>query len=112
MACRLIVQLTEYPRTSEDIVNRNEEKMVSWSNPKSQYCRQMLEMLREYKESFLQRQVVEVLMEHLADLLQVKDMTQKHEQMIELIVVIFKQLLTIPDPKANETNSCFREAKL
>lgn len=62
----------------------------------------MLEILREYKDSFLQPHVIEVLMEHLADLLQVKEMTQKHEQMIELIIVIFKQLLTIPDPKQNE----------
>jgi hypothetical protein len=56
--------------------------------------------------------VIAVLMEHLADLLQVKEMTQKHEQMIELIVVIFKQLLCIPDPKPNETYSNFRDSKL
>lgn len=32
--------------------------------------------------------------------------------MIELIVVIFKQLLSIPDPKANETYSNFRDSQL
>ena len=78
LACRLIVQLTEYPRTVEDIVTE-EGKKISWNSPKSEFYRNMLEILREYKESFLQPQVLSVLMEHLADLLQVKDMTQKHE---------------------------------
>jgi DNA-binding FrmR family transcriptional regulator len=53
----------------------------------------MLEILRSYKEAFLQPQVVSVLMEHLADCLQVEEKNQKHEDMIELIIVIFKQLL-------------------
>ena len=36
-------------------------------------------------------------MSHLADCLQAESRTQKHNQMIELIVVLFKQLLVIPD---------------
>lgn len=72
----------------------------------------MLEVLREYKAAFMEPHVVEVLMEHLAELLQVQQMTQKHEQMIELILVIFKQLLTIPDPKPSETYSNFRDISL
>jgi hypothetical protein len=54
LACRLIVQLTEYPRTVEDIVTADGEKKISWNSPKSEYYREMLEILREYKESFLQ----------------------------------------------------------
>lgn len=37
LACRLLVQLTEYPRTSEDMVTAKEKKKVSWNNPKSKY---------------------------------------------------------------------------
>lgn len=37
LACRLIVQLTELPRTSEDIVTGNDQKKVSWNSPKSPY---------------------------------------------------------------------------
>ncbi len=107
LACRIIVQLTEYPRTSEDLVDAKEKRKVSWTNAKSKYRHQMLEVLRGYKESFLQPQVVAVLMEHLADCLQEKEMTQKHEQMVELIIVLFKQLLQIPDPKSQETNTDF-----
>lgn len=105
LACRLMVQLTEYPRTSEDIRTASEQKKVSWTDPKSKYRHRMLEALRGYKEHFLQPQAVSVLMEHLADCLQEKEMTQKHEQMIELIIVLFKQLLQIPDPKPKETNT-------
>jgi len=36
-------------------------------------------------------------MEHLADCLQKEQRNEKHEQMIELIIILFKQLLTIPD---------------
>lgn len=36
-------------------------------------------------------------MNHLADCLQVEVKIQKHNQMIELIIVLFKQLLIIPD---------------
>lgn len=90
LACRLMVQLTEYPRTSEDIITGKEKKMVSWNNAKSKYRHQMLEVLRGYKESFLQPQVISVLMEHLADCLQASEVTQKHEQMVELIIVLFK----------------------
>jgi hypothetical protein len=36
-------------------------------------------------------------MEHLADCLQKEQRNEKHEQMIELIIILFKQLITIPD---------------
>ena len=44
-------------------------------------------------------------MEHLADCLQVENKNDKHNQMIELIVVLFKQLLQIPDAKPGQTNT-------
>ena len=72
LACRLMVQLTEYPRTSEDIFTNKEKKKYTWTNAKSIYNHEMLELLRGYKESFLQQSVVQVLMEHLADCLQEK----------------------------------------
>jgi len=53
----------------------------------------MFEILRSYKEAFLQPNVVSVLVEHLADCLQMEVRNDKHEQMIELIIVLFKQLL-------------------
>jgi hypothetical protein len=36
-------------------------------------------------------------MNHLADCLQVNEKSKQHNQMIELIIVLFKQLLCIPD---------------
>lgn len=72
----------------------------------------MLEILRGYKEAFLNAQVVSVLMDHLADCLQAPAKTQKHDQMVELIVVIFKQLLQIPDPKESESNTSFKGKQL
>lgn len=44
-------------------------------------------------------------MEHLADCLQTEQRNEKHNQMIELIIMLFKQLLQIPDPKFNETST-------
>jgi hypothetical protein len=72
----------------------------------------MFEILRSYKEAFLQPQVVSVLMEHLADCLQMEVRNDKHEQMIELIIVLFKQLLQIPDVKAGQTNTQFANKDL
>lgn len=46
-------------------------------------------------------------MEHLADCLQMENRNQKHELMIELIIVLFKQLMQIPDPKHGDTNTSF-----
>jgi hypothetical protein len=50
----------------------------------------------QYKEAFLEPRVIATLMAHLADCLQRKDKTIKHNQMIELILVLFKQVLSIP----------------
>jgi hypothetical protein len=36
-------------------------------------------------------------MEHLADCLQATPRNEKHEQMIELIVILFKQMISIPE---------------
>ena len=44
-------------------------------------------------------------MEHLADCLQAEQKTQKHNEMIELLIVLFKQLLLIPEPRASEKGS-------
>ncbi len=51
-------------------------------------------------------------MEHLADCLVVEEKNQKHEQMIELIIVLFKQLLQIPDAKHNQTDTKFAGKEL
>lgn len=89
LTCMLLVQLTEIPQQAEP--GQSQALMESsWINPKSQYRHRMFESLRGYKEAFLQPQVVSVLMEHLADCLQAEDKNQKHEQMIELIIVLFK----------------------
>ena len=45
-----------------------------------------------YKSTFLEPRVIETLMMHLADCLQREEKTTKHNQMIELIIVLFKQL--------------------
>ena len=44
-------------------------------------------------------------MEHLADCLQAEEKTQKHNEMIELLIVLFKQLLLIPEPHFNDKGS-------
>jgi hypothetical protein len=44
-------------------------------------------------------------MNHLADCLQVEVKIQKHNQMIELIIVLFKQLLIIPDRLQDKAGS-------
>lgn len=77
----LLVQLTEMP--NQDCENK----------PKLE----IIQHLQDYKETFLLPKVVSSLMTHLADCLQVDEKTQKHNQMIELIIVLFKQLLSIPD---------------
>ena len=84
----------------------------SWINPKSSHRHNMVEILRGYKEAFLQPQVINVLMEHLADCLQVEVRNEKHEQMVELIIVLFKQLLQIPEPKVGQTNTQFANKDL
>jgi hypothetical protein len=85
-----MVALTEFPFNGEIPAGNQAQLEKSWTNPKSQYRHKMLEILRSYKEAFLQPQVISVLMEHLADCLQVDEKNQKHEDMIELIIVLFK----------------------
>jgi hypothetical protein len=66
----------------------------------------MIEIMRSYKEAIVSSpQVIAVLMEHMSDCLQVEEMNDKHQQMVELIIVLFKQLLQIPDPKSGDTNT-------
>jgi hypothetical protein len=77
----LLVQLTELPSPQCE------------SKPKIG----ITEALYSYKEAFLVPKVIESLMNHLADCLKAEEKTQKHNQMIELIIVIFKQLLAIPE---------------
>lgn len=43
----------------------------------------------------MEQRVVATLMAHLADCLQRQDKTTKHNQMIELIIALFKQVLAI-----------------
>lgn len=69
MTVRLMVAMTEFPFNGEIPAGNPAVVEKSWTNPKSQYRHKMLEILRSYKEAFLQPQVVEVLMEHLADCL-------------------------------------------
>lgn len=58
---------------------------------------QLYEQLRGYKEAFIRFNVSSVLMEHLADCLQATQRNEKHEQMIELIIILFKQMISIPE---------------
>jgi hypothetical protein len=71
----ILVQLTEQP--------------AELCKEKAKY----IEYLREYKECFSQPNIISVLMGHLADCLKKEQRNEKHEQMIELIIVLFKQLL-------------------
>jgi hypothetical protein len=66
---------------------------------------EILDKLCDYKESFLLPKVLQSLMNHLADCLQVEVKIQKHNQMIELIIVLFKQLLIIPDRLQDKAGS-------
>jgi len=77
----LLVQLTELPSSScEEIV-----KLEIYAH------------LIKFKEAFLEPKVISTLMVHLADCLKVEQKQKKHNDMIELVFVIFKQLLAIPE---------------
>lgn len=106
LTCMLLVQLTEIPVKGETGLTADSFEK-SWVNPKNEYRHSMMEILREYKEAFLQPDVITVLMEHLADCLQIEVRNDKHDQMIELIIVLFKNLLQIPEPRATQTTSAF-----
>lgn len=72
----------------------------------------MFEILRRYKDEFLKENVVSSLVEHLAECLQAEERHQKHDEMIELIIMLFKQLLQIPDAKPGLTNTQFANRNL
>jgi len=75
----LMVQLTEFPLAE------------------SPHFTQVVEFLRVYKESFLRKDAIKTLMAHLADCLEARERGRTHEQMIELIVVLLRNLLQVPD---------------
>jgi hypothetical protein len=77
----LLVQLTELPSDECD----------------SKVKLELLSQLAMFKEAFLEPRVISTLMVHLADCLKVEAKQKKHNDMIELIFVIFKQLLSIPE---------------
>jgi len=56
--------------------------------------------------------LIEILMSHMADCFQEQELSDMHQQMIELIIILFKQLLQIPDPGSNQKNSAFHEKEL
>jgi len=58
---------------------------------------EILNQLVSFKEAFLEARVIGTLMVHLADCLKVEEKQKKHIDMIELIFVIFKQILAIPE---------------
>lgn len=83
--------------------------MVQLTAPLAPNCRvsnELLNNMRQYKDQFISQNVTSVLMEHMADCLQkpAEQRNEKHEQMIELIVVLFKQIIAIPDASPNESN--------
>lgn len=65
-----MVLLTEYPKTSlEQKTGVSDTKIYSWTHNKSSYRHPMLEILRGYKEAFINSKIISVLVEHLADCL-------------------------------------------
>ena len=68
--------------------------MVSLTQMPAEDCKrktQIIEKLRGYKDEIINnKKVVATLMEHLADCLQKEERNDKHNNMIELIIVFFK----------------------
>jgi hypothetical protein len=64
---------------------------------KAEHHEELVEKLKSYKHSFLAPEVISTLIEHLAEWLQENNTTgtEKHAQMIELIIVVFKNLLQV-----------------
>lgn len=58
---------------------------------------ELIEKLKSYKHAFLAPEVISTLIENLAESLQEDNTTgtEKHAQMIELIIVVFKNLLQV-----------------
>lgn len=84
--------------------------MIQLTSPLAPNCKvssTLLNDMREYKDQFISQKVTSVLMEHLADCLQkaTDQRNEKHDQMIELIIVLFKQLIAIPDASKNEASN-------
>jgi hypothetical protein len=77
----LLVQLTELPH----------------KDCSSRMALDVFRQLHFYKMHFLNEKTIKTLIDHVTDILTKEEKTNKHDQMIELIIVLFKQLLQIPD---------------
>lgn len=75
----LLVHLTEYP---------------SDSCPESQA---IVDALRQYKYNFLKKDVMTTLMNHLVECIEKEQKSKPQEQMIELIIVLLRNILQVPD---------------
>ena len=106
---KLMFKLTQMPQRAEMSQPEYED---SWIYHKSKYRHRMFEILRTYKVEFLKKNVVSTLVEHLAECLQAEDRHQKHDEMIELIIMLFKQLLQIPDARVGLTDTKFANRKI
>ena len=69
LSLMIMVLLTEYPKTSQELKEAKDTKIYSWTHVKSSYRNSMLEILRGYKEAFINSKIISVLVEHLADCL-------------------------------------------
>jgi len=81
--------------------------MINLTAPPAENCKEsklLIRQMREYKDLIITNKLSAVLMEHLADCLQKDQRNEKHEQMIELIIILFKQLICIPDASTKETD--------
>jgi hypothetical protein len=73
-------------------------KLTELPHPDCKDKNKYYQHLAEYKEAFIEEpKSFKNLMEHIADLLQRDQINKRHEDMIELIFVLFKNLLSIPD---------------
>ena len=65
--------------------------------PKSEceFKDELQKYLRNYKEAFCSSELVGVLIMHMANCLQAERQNKKHEQMVELIICLFKLVLAI-----------------
>ena len=81
----LFVQLTELP-------NKETEGRMKID---------LFRQLHNNKMHFLAPKAIETLIMHMNEILQKEERSQKHEQMIELVIVLFKQLLQIPEHNEN-----------
>lgn len=79
----LMVQLTELP--NKDCEGRMKVDMFR--------------QLATNKQHFLAPKVIETLIMHLKEILKktTEERSQKHDQMLELVIVLFKYLLQIPE---------------